>query len=114
MKIKLLVTAVSLFAVTTISFSAKPLSPPETPSVSQTVIKNTSGQINLNTANVEMLTKSIKGIGEKRAEAIIKYRDAHGGFKTIDELSQVPGLGKKFVVSHLDVLQQAFMIESKI
>ena len=35
----------------------------------------------------------IKGVGEKTAQAIIAYRDAHGGFNSIDELQQVKGIG---------------------
>jgi hypothetical protein len=32
-------------------------------------------------------------VGEKTAQAIIAYRDAHGGFTSIDELQQVKGIG---------------------
>lgn len=50
-----------------------------------------SGLIDLNSADAEQLCQ-IPGIGESRAEAIIKYRDAKGGFDSPEELMQVPGI----------------------
>ena len=41
--------------------------------------------ININTASREEL-KTLQGIGQVRADAIIKYREAHGPFKSLDEL----------------------------
>ncbi|CEK10288.1 ComEA family DNA-binding protein [Legionella hackeliae] len=67
-------------------------------------------KINLNTADVGLLSKSVKGIGKKRAEAIVRYREEHHGFKSIEELSQVRGLGKQFVKNHLMQLQEVFTV----
>jgi competence protein ComEA len=39
----------------------------------------------------------LKGIGLKKAEAIVKYRTEKGPFKTVDELDNVSGIGKKTV-----------------
>jgi competence protein ComEA len=50
--------------------------------------------INLNTADKAAL-ESISGIGPAKAEAIIKYRDEHGSFKSIDELLNIKGIGPK-------------------
>lgn len=51
-----------------------------------------TGKISLNSATVQELT-TLTGVGEKTAQAIIAYRDAHGGFTSIDELQQVKGIG---------------------
>ena len=59
--------------------------------------------ININTANKELLM-SIKGVGEKRAEAIIAYRAKHGPFKSVDQLAEIKGLGQYFVDSNRDML----------
>jgi len=59
--------------------------------------------ININTADKELLM-SIKGIGEKRAEAIIAYREKNGPFKTVDQLAEIKGVGKFFVDSNREVL----------
>ncbi len=47
--------------------------------------------VNLNTATAEELC-GLPGIGESRAEAIIAYREAHGGFASTEELMQVSGI----------------------
>lgn len=52
--------------------------------------------INLNTADKATL-ESISGIGPAKAEAIIKYRDEHGSFKSVDELLNVKGIGSKML-----------------
>lgn len=58
--------------------------------------QSTSGsqQINLNTADKTKL-QELTGIGEKKADQIIAYRQSHGQFKNIEELKEVPGFGDK-------------------
>lgn len=54
--------------------------------------------ININTASEQELT-SLKGIGEKTAQAIIAYRQKNGSFKAIEDIKNVKGIGdKKFEV----------------
>jgi competence protein ComEA len=53
-----------------------------------------SAKVNINTATVEELM-SLKGIGEKKAESIVEYREEIGSFATIDELKGVKGIGDK-------------------
>lgn len=52
------------------------------------------GKINLNTATSEQL-QTISGIGAKRAEDVIAYRESHGGFQSVDDLKNVSGIGDK-------------------
>ena len=52
------------------------------------------GTVNINTATLEEL-QTIKGIGKKKAEAILQYRKEHGPFRTKEDLLQVKGIGKK-------------------
>ena len=50
--------------------------------------------INLNTATLDQLT-TLPGIGAKTAERILEYRTKSGGFKKIEELMNVKGIGEK-------------------
>ncbi|MFH6636305.1 helix-hairpin-helix domain-containing protein [Streptococcus suis] len=59
--------------------------------------KNTN-LVNLNTAT-EADLQTISGIGAKRAADIIAYREANGGFKSVDDLNNVSGIGDKTMES---------------
>lgn len=52
------------------------------------------GVININTATLEELQK-INGVGEVKAKSIIEYREKNGGFKSIDEMKNIEGIGDK-------------------
>ncbi|MGR9101161.1 MAG: ComEA family DNA-binding protein, partial [Gammaproteobacteria bacterium] len=52
-----------------------------------------SAPVNVNTASAQELSDALKGIGLKKAEAIIQYREANGAFKTLSDLSKVKGIG---------------------
>jgi len=56
-----------------------------------------AGPIDINSADAKTLATTIKGIGAKKAEAIVAYRVQHGPFKSIEELAQVKGIGKKTI-----------------
>jgi len=60
------------------------------------------GAVDLNTANIKELS-SLKGVGTKKAEAIISYREANC-FDSIVELEKVKGIGKKTVAKNRDNL----------
>jgi len=50
--------------------------------------------VNLNTATLEQLD-TLDGVGPGIAQRIIDYREQHGGFRNVDELGEVPGIGDK-------------------
>ncbi|RUM66130.1 MAG: helix-hairpin-helix domain-containing protein, partial [Sulfurimonas sp.] len=54
--------------------------------------------MNVNKASKEDLM-AISGIGEKKAEAIIKYRKKHGNYKSIDDLKNVKGIGEAIIAN---------------
>ncbi len=67
-----------------------PSDPPET----NRPLSVRSVTIDLNRATRSQLI-ALPGIGEHLADAILEYRTAHGGFHSIMELEQVPGIGPK-------------------
>jgi competence protein ComEA len=73
-------TILSFFVATILLFSAAVWSADGAP-------------ININTATAEQLADSLNGIGLKKAQAIVAYREQVGGFKVLDELTAVKGVG---------------------
>ena len=55
---------------------------------------NESTKISLNTASQLVLDSSLPGVGEVFSQRIVEYRTQNGGFKTIDELKNVKGIGE--------------------
>lgn len=62
-----------------------------------------SEKVNLNTADVAAFQK-LSGVGQKKAEKIIAYRQQHGNFKSVDDLKNVSGFGEKTVAKYKDQL----------
>jgi competence protein ComEA len=54
----------------------------------------TGGPVNLNTATIEQLD-SLSGIGPVTAQRIIEWREAHGGFTSVDQLREIDGIGER-------------------
>ncbi|BCO07704.1 hypothetical protein GF1_00800 [Desulfolithobacter dissulfuricans] len=53
-------------------------------------------KVNINSADAKELA-TLPGIGKAKAEAIIRYRQEKGNFKTIEDLIKVKGIGKKII-----------------
>ena len=53
-----------------------------------------TGKVNINTASAQQLT-ALPGVGEKMAARIVEYRQKQGGFKNVQELMNVRGIGEK-------------------
>ena len=62
--------------------------------------------VNINTASQSEL-EAVKGLGPAKAKAIISYREANGGFKSLDELDNVKGFGKASIEKLKDELSVA-------
>jgi competence protein ComEA len=59
-------------------------------------VSRLSGVVNLNTADAEQL-QMLPGVGEKRAAAIIQIRTRKGGFKSVNDLVEVKGVGENLL-----------------
>ena len=53
-----------------------------------------SAPVNLNSATAEQLD-TLDGVGPATATKILEWRQAHGGFRSVEDLAQVPGIGPK-------------------
>lgn len=109
--------AVCLFAV----FSAPDLAPVKvvlssgisshsssspSPVSSAVAVNSSPDTIRLNSATMEELM-TLDGIGEVLASRIIAYRDTHGGFRSLEELREVEGIGQK----RLDAIRSRLTLE---
>ncbi|NLW44381.1 MAG: ComEA family DNA-binding protein [Syntrophomonadaceae bacterium] len=56
---------------------------------------NGNGLLDLNTATVEELDQKLPGIGPALAQRIVNYRERSGGFRAVEELLEVSGIGEK-------------------
>ena len=76
---KHLVTGIAL-GLSSLAFAAEPAAP-----------------VDVNTASAKVLADAIDGVGLKRAQAIVEYREQHGAFSSVDELAQVRGVSAGIV-----------------
>lgn len=77
---------------------------PENTQVKTEAVQNVvvAEKLNINTATAEQIQKSLIGIGAKKAEAIIQYREKHGNFTAIEQLLEVQGIGKATLEKNKD------------
>jgi competence protein ComEA len=81
--------ALAFFLVTAITAQE-----PARPAAKATTMAPAGAPINLNTATVAQL-ETLPGIGKSTAERILEYRQKNGGFKKIEDLMNVRGIGEK-------------------
>lgn len=54
----------------------------------------TVATININTADAADLAAGLTGVGPSRAEDIVRYREAYGPFTTVEQITEVKGVGQ--------------------
>jgi len=62
-------------------------------------------KVDINTADVETLSRWLAGVGQAKAEAIVAYRERHGRFQSVDDLMVVKGIGKSVLAQNRDRLR---------
>ena len=66
-------------------------------SVSAFAVGEGDDAVNINSADAATMARVLKGVGQSRAEAIVRYREEHGQFVDIYELANVKGIGERTV-----------------
>jgi len=61
--------------------------------------------VDINKASAQEISESLKGVGLKKADAIVAYRKANGPFASIDDLANVKGIGEKTIAKNKDNIQ---------
>ncbi len=56
-----------------------------------------AGPVNINEADAETISAELKGIGLSKARAIVEYREKHGPFERVEDLTLVSGIGIRTV-----------------
>jgi len=76
----------------------------KTPSTPVTIAKPSDaddGVVSINSASAEALAQAMNGVGLKKAQSIVSYREEYGPFKTLEQLQEVPGIGSALVQRNL-------------
>ena len=60
--------------------------------------------VDINSADAQTLAQAIKGIGPAKAAAIVAYRQDHGPFKSVDDLTAVKGIGQALIDANRETL----------
>jgi len=61
-------------------------------------------QVDINSADAVTLAKTLNGVGLVKAEAIVAYRNTHGPFEDMDDLSKVEGIGPRILEENREAI----------
>ena len=98
-KISLFFTSLTLAVL---SFTAV-VNAAEPPTFDKNQQEKMQQQVNINQAQAKDFTQ-LKGIGEKKAQAIIQYRKLNGAYSSLTDLLKVKGIGQKILMDNKALL----------
>ena len=61
-------------------------------------------RVNINTADAQTLAAGLTGVGPSRAEDIVRHRESFGPFATLEELTEVKGIGRATIDKNRSVI----------
>ncbi len=70
-----------------------------------TLVSFSAFSVNINTASALEIEEGLKGVGKNKAAAIISYRNEKGQFKSLNDLSDVKGIGAIIVYRNIDRIE---------
>ena len=89
-------------ALATVVFLNINVAQAEEPQAKQIVASAT--MIDINTADAAALASAMKGVGLKKAQAIVEYRNTYGAFHDASELLEVKGIGKSILEKNIKLI----------
>lgn len=104
--VRLLIALVwaSLTWATSSVHAADPSDSRKAPSAKVQSAVTVEDKVNVNTASADALAEILVGIGPKKAESIVAYREANGPFKMVDDLLNVKGIGQATLEKNRDLI----------
>lgn len=97
-----IVAASIVFLVAGVPLTA--LAAEKTPQVQKPHIQQVVAKVNINTADAKALAEVLNGVGLKKAQAIVAWREKFGKFLRIEQLMDVKGIGEKTLQRNRGVL----------
>ncbi|MDP1930115.1 MAG: helix-hairpin-helix domain-containing protein [Gammaproteobacteria bacterium] len=65
-------------------------------------VSEAKNKVDINTADAATLALALDGIGMVKAQEIVAYREEHGEFKSIEQLTEVKGIGAATIARNRD------------
>jgi competence protein ComEA len=102
--LKQLLSAICLLASLSVTLPATAETSDTTVNADTTATEEIVLFVNINHDSAEKMSDLLNGIGTKKAQAIVEYREANGPFSSADELANVPGIGPATVEKNRDAI----------
>ncbi|MEZ5524754.1 MAG: ComEA family DNA-binding protein [Pseudomonadales bacterium] len=94
-----LIALIASFICIALPVTAQPEGSPGTPMIDSAAEQH---RVNINTDSAERLALILKGVGMKRAQAIVEYRKLNGPFSDVSQLQQIKGIGEAIIEKNRD------------
>lgn len=93
-----IVTSLFLINVSPLFAASDSGKPPE-------AVSTVRQKVNINQADAQTLADNLSGIGLKRAQAIVEYRERYGRFNSAEDLQQVKGVGLSIIEKNVGLIE---------
>ncbi|PJG83913.1 ComEA family DNA-binding protein [Caviibacterium pharyngocola] len=97
-----LMLAGSLFSASYAVAEQAPAAPQTQVVEQQSASVTLTDKVNINTATAAEIQKALIGLGAKKAQAVVEYREKHGNFTALEQLLEVQGIGKATLEKNRD------------
>lgn len=93
--------AVAIGLMLPVSANAAPPAAAATETAPAKVLSEKGAPVSINSASAQELMAVMNGVGLKKAESIVSYREKYGPFTDLEQLKEVPGMGNALVARNI-------------